>query len=144
MKDAFGGIMNLAMIVAFLMIVSGVLGLTVSYTKVFKFKNFVISTIENYEGGKGCFDPTLNNGCFNTIKQKAERIGYAPGVEISCHGYTRVDNLFCYKKEYSGAGTNEVKYKIITQIDVDIPIINKIVGSKVFQVTGDTRTIKRR
>ena len=45
MKVAFGGILNLALVVVFLMIVSGVLGLTVSYTKAFNFKNYVISTI---------------------------------------------------------------------------------------------------
>ncbi len=146
MKDAFGGILNLALVVVFLMIVSGVLGLTVSYTKAFNFKNYVISTIEKYEGNKGCFDSSINGDCLNAIRNKANRIGYARTFNNSCpSGYDDqppVDNLFCYKEEYNGS--NVYKYKVITRIDVNIPIIKNIFYLPFFQVSGDTRLIKKR
>lgn len=142
MKDAFGGVLNLVLIALFLVIVSGVLGLTVSYTKAFNFKNYVISSIENYEGSKGCFD--VNGACFKKIKDKADRIGYAPVVGISCHGNTSVGNLFCYSQEPADPTPEPVKYKITTQIDLNIPIISKIAGFSAFQVSGDTRLIKRK
>ena len=50
MKEAFSGIYSIAFIVVFLVIVIGILGLVVSYTKAFKMKNIIISTIEKYEG----------------------------------------------------------------------------------------------
>ena len=50
MRDAFGGIVNISMIVVFLVIVSGYLAFNVSYTKAFRVKNKIITTIEQYEG----------------------------------------------------------------------------------------------
>ena len=55
MRDGFGGILNIVFIVIFLLIVEGVLGLVVNYTKAFKMKNNVISMIEQYEAA-GCFE----------------------------------------------------------------------------------------
>ena len=49
MRDAYGGIMNIVLLVTFFLIVEGVLGLIVGYTKAFKMKNIVISTVEEYE-----------------------------------------------------------------------------------------------
>ena len=42
MRDAFGGIVNIAIIVVFMTIVSGYLAFNVSYTKAFKVKNYFI------------------------------------------------------------------------------------------------------
>ena len=46
MKDAFGGILNLVLIVVFLLLIEGILGLVVNYSKAFRMKNTVISAIE--------------------------------------------------------------------------------------------------
>lgn len=140
MKDAFGGILNLALISVFLLIVSGVLGLTVNYTKAFRMKNVVISTIEQYEG-YGCFS-NGSTDCKDKIKDGAEKLGYHP-VNVNCKGYTgRIDDLFCYKEQEAN-GHNKY-YSIVTQVDINIPIINKIMGLSFFQVHGDTRVIKRK
>ena len=48
MKDAFGGIVNIVLVAIFLVIISGILGLVVNYTKAFRMKNAVISAIEQY------------------------------------------------------------------------------------------------
>ena len=50
MRDAFGGIVNLSMIVIFLVLVCGYLAFNVNYTKAFRVKNYIITTMEQYEG----------------------------------------------------------------------------------------------
>ena len=123
MQDAYGGILNLVIIVMFLLIVMGTLGLVVSYTKAFKMKNIVISNFERYED--------------------ANCIAYAPGKSINCHDLTKSDTgLFCYGMEPSANGDGVV-YTVITQVDITFPIIDKIAGFRIFQVSGKTRVIKK-
>ena len=141
MKDAFGGIVNIVLVAIFLVIVSGILGLVVNYTKAFRMKNAVISTIEQYDGAKGCF--TESKGCSNKIVEKAQSFGYYP-PSINCsksEGYENGYGLFCYKENTTSEGTI---YTIITQVDINIPIINKIMGLSIFQVHGDTRIIRNK
>ena len=53
-----------------------------------------------------------------------------------CYRYSRVSN------NKKNAYYNYWKFRIITQVDIDIPIINKIMGLYFFQVKGDTRKIE--
>lgn len=134
MKDAFGGILNIFIISIFLVIVSGILALTVNYTKAFKMKNSVISAIEQYEG-HGCFKSGVDTSCKSKIHSEAVRLGY-DAVKIKCaSGFTLVDNTFCYRHN-----DKENNYSVITQVNIEIPIINRM-GFSAFQVHGDTRTI---
>lgn len=143
MKDAFGGVINMVFVALFLLIMIGILGLVVSYTKAFKMKNIIITHIENYEAS-GCF--TEDTACMNKIKASAEGIGY--GSRISCpEGYGKIDGLFCYKEIISTNTENHVSsrptsYRIITQVDLDLPIISSIFSINFFQVVGDTRVIE--
>lgn len=142
MKDAFGGILNIVLVAIFLVIISGILGLVVNYTKAFRMKNTVISTIEQYEGAAGCFGNSSATGCQERIEERAKSFGYHPS-ELNCpNDYTKSYDLFCYKRVESDSKKNYV-YTIITQVDIDIPIINKIMGLSIFQVHGDTRAIKK-
>jgi len=144
MRDAFGGIVNIVFVAIFLLIISGILGLIVNYTKAFRMKNTVISAIEQYEGAKGCFSDqaTGETGCRDKILKGAEAIGYHPPTIICSkeEGYTLSDNLFCYKREKSDSGKHYV-YTVITQVDINIPIINRIMGLDIFRVHGDTRPV---
>lgn len=145
MRDAFGGILNIILIAVFLIIIEGILGLVVNYTKAFRMKNAVISSIERYEA-HGCFSDQTSgeSDCRNLITEQAKNIGYHP-VELHCPSgqeFTQSDSLFCYKKSTSNSGNNDI-YTIVTQVDINIPIINKIMGLSFFQVHGDTRIIRR-
>ena len=143
MKDAFGGVINMVFVALFLLIMIGILGLVVSYTKAFKMKNLIISHIENFESS-GCF--TEDTACMNKIKESAEGIGY--GSRIKCpEDYGKIDGLFCYKEIISTNVDNHVSdrpvsYRIITQVDLDLPIISSIFSINFFQVVGDTRVIE--
>ena len=143
MKDAFGGIINMVFVALFLVIMIGILGLVVSYTKAFKMKNIIITHIENYEAS-GCF--TADTACMNKIKASAEGIGY--GSRITCPAdFIKIDGLFCYKEMISTKTENHISdrpisYRIITQVDLDLPIISSIFSINFFQVIGDTRVIE--
>lgn len=140
MKDAFGGILNIVFVVIFLVIVSGILGLIVNYTKAFRMKNIVISAIENFDGASGCFDASSDSDCKEKIIEGANKIGYHP-VNINCSGATEAYSYFCYKKEPTA--NKHYVYTITTQVDINIPIINNIMGLSIFQVHGDTRIVNK-
>ena len=141
MKDAFGGVLNIVIIAVFLIIVEGILGLVVNYSKAFRMKNAVISAIERYEG-LGCFISSESD-CRNLIKEKAKSIGYAPPGTLNCPDkYEKVDDLYCCRSTTSTSGSNYV-YSVVTQVDINIPIINNIMGMSFFQVHGDTRVVKK-
>lgn len=146
MKDAFGGIVNIIFIALFLVIVEGVLGLVYNYAKAYKMKNSIISIVEQYEGK--CFNKESSD-CRSAISNAARGIGYAPTHNLSCPtGFNQVENLFCVSeamvantenREYHSS--NPRTYRIITQVDMTMPIIDKVFGFSFFQVVGDTRVI---
>lgn len=162
MRDAFGGLINIAIIIIFLVIVSGYMAYNVSYAKAFRVKNKVISTIEEFEGR--CDFSKSNDKCVKIIKTYMAQIGYNPlgkddasnshfDTPSNCNENTvNCQTGYCTMKcEYDagGSGSNAVGnkyyyYRVVTYVTLDIPIINKIMsGMTVFQVTGDTMRIKK-
>ena len=147
MQDAFGGIVNLALIVLFLVIVEGILGMTVNYTKAFKMKNVVLSAVEQYEAS-ACFGDNADSGCLRKIQEDARSIGYSPS-NLRCPRFftAKTDSqgrgLFCYRQMevVNSASSKQTYYRIVTQVDVHIPIIREILSLEFFQVKGDTRMI---
>lgn len=160
MRDAFGGITSLVIIVVFLVLVSGYLAFNVNYTKAFKVKNKIISLFEQYEGRCGAGD-TSTSECDNEINEYITSVGYsAPSFSIDPHQACPTNASgtctgkcqygYCWvkvpAKRMSNSNIKDTKdrayYKITTQINIDIPIINKIMpGLRIFQVSGDTKTI---
>ncbi|MBE6157420.1 MAG: hypothetical protein E7160_01345 [Firmicutes bacterium] len=150
MRDAFGGIVNISMIVVFLVIVSGYLAFNVSYTKAFRVKNKIITTIEQYEGL--CDE---DSDCAKIIDEYIRNIGYSPytNITVKPNGCTPVhtpnDNGNGYYIARCG-GTDDIDnkkvyYKVITFIDINIPIINQVMsGMHIFEVSGNTKLIRER
>ena len=149
MKEAFGGIFNIIYVVIFLVVVISILGLVVSYTKAFKMKNAIISVIEEYEGS-GCFPEqsggTKNTICRNKIKEKAQELAYSP-VSLNCdtgNGFYNADNFYCYSVDKRiKDGNCYVMAKVVTQVNISFPLIDKIMGFSFFQVSGDTKWVQR-
>ena len=140
MKESFGGIVSFFMLAVFLIIVIGLLGLVVSYTKAFKMKNMIITSIEQYQG-LGCDKP--NSPCLKNIDEGSKKLGFAP-VSLSCPSdYTKMKDLYCYKVVYvKGTNPKEYYYRVSTQVDVHFPIVSDILGFNLFKVSGDTRVMK--
>ncbi len=141
MRDAFGGIVNIAIIVVFLVIVSGYLAFNVNYTKAFRVKNKIISTYEEYEGA--CQQP--NGDCRTKIREYINDVGYNAGkMRVSDTSFACQDEGYCVKKVRDTTitdGEERAHFEIITQININIPIINNIMGLSIFQVRGSTKTI---
>ena len=143
MRDAFGGVVNLAMIVIFLVLVTGYLAFNVNYTKAFRVKNYIITKFEQYEGNCG-----TNTTCNDEIQSYMKTVGYHQPSDIKVDGFN-CDAGYCFKefevKRDSGSvkENNEQKYyRVVTQIIIDIPIVNKIMPNlKIFQIAGDTKLI---
>lgn len=155
MRDAVGGVVNITIIVVFLVIVSGYLAFNVNYTKAFRVKNKIISTIEQYEGN--C---TMQGGaCDKAITEYMKEIGYsATNFTITSNdndGVYQCRNGYCIKEikvdNPDDANNNgfvnegnitKAYYNVVTVINIDIPILNKIMPNlKLFQVSGNTRVI---
>lgn len=141
MRDAFGGIVNIAIIVVFLILVSGYLAFNVNYTKAFRVKNKIISTLEQYEGV--CPE---GSACDRAITNYMKEIGYN-AENFRLRGYDCPDRKgYCIKKIDASTdtggidGTDKFYYEVVTKINIEIPIINRI-GLQFFQVSGSTKLI---
>lgn len=142
MRDAFGGLMNMVIIVVFLVLVSGYLAFNVNYTKAFRVKNKIITTIEQYEGA--CDPGNENNKCNQVIKDYMQSVGYNAS-SLNIEGYECNDS-YCIKRMETETDTGNVDlkkkvyYQVTTAIVIDIPIINKIMPQlSIFQVSGTTK-----
>lgn len=141
MRDALGGVVNIAIIVVFMVIVSGYLAFNVNYTKAFRVKNKIISVIENREG--------LDEIGKKEIENYAKSIGYNVNIN-KCSGEWEAVNkdkgTFCYKRVSQDKGSDRLDkgyYEIITFVSIDIPIIKNIMPHiEFFQVRGSTKSIK--
>lgn len=145
MQEAFGGIMNIFLIAIFLAIVEAILAFAVCYTKTFRMKNYVISAVEQYEG-IGCSGGGITGGmtaCRQRIQNYARNLKYSP-ADLQCHGdgAVNIDGLYCIREIQRDSGRNSIQYRVTTQVDIDLPIINKIMGLEFFQVSGDTRSLR--
>lgn len=148
MRDAFGGIVNLVIIVIFLVIVSGYLAFNVNYTKAFRVKNKIITTIEQYEGNCSM----INGACDQAITNYMREIGYSVETGFNISGY-ECRNGYCIQEVTAENNTDpsivlenndgRVYYKVVTVIYIDIPILNKIMPNlKMFQVSGTTKVFE--
>ena len=147
MRDAYGGVVSIAIVVVFLVLVSGYLAFNVNYTKAFRLKNKIISVLEEYEGaGYESIVDGCSGGICSDINSYASQIGYnvasisAPndGKTWNCNrsvGYCVAMNVktSTEKKSYY--------FDVVTQININIPIINNIMGLRIFQIRGSTRTM---
>ncbi len=148
MRDAIGGSVTIVIIVVFIAIVSGYLAFNVNYTKAFRMKNKIISYYDDYNG-----ECDTNAQCRRKIKEYAKEVGYNP-AKLNCpNGYAAKDNLYCSKKVSansvaSSASHNDRRkktyYKIVTKINIEIPIVNYFFDISLFNVSGDTKVYIQR
>lgn len=145
MRDALGGLVSLVIIVVAMVLISGTLAFSVNYTKAFRVKNKIITTIENHEG----YSSTVHDEIKNYAKSIGYNINTPSSFRPSESGWTGISDCGFYYKEIkttcSGTITDCVEkkyYEIVTFVTVDIPIIKKIMPHiEFFQVKGTTKSI---
>ncbi len=147
MRDSLGGAVNVIIIVVFIVVALGYMAFNVNYTKAFRMKNKIISEYEKAEGDCG------SGICPANIEKYANEIGYKPNRStFHCNGMTPgYKNLYCYDEiavntritsdDSINDRANGVYYRIVTKINIEIPIIDNIFDLDVFKISGDTKTI---
>lgn len=147
MSDAIGGVVNVALVVFFLTVIALYMAFSVNYQKAFNVKNKIVSIYEEYSGN-------CTTSCKNDILAYEQTLGYGK------HKMTEQANEKCFNqygycikgiqsskpvKTYSEEARSNTKYcyfRIRTQVEIDIPLINNLMGLKLFQITGQTSSIK--
>ena len=153
MNEGTGGSIVLAIIVVAIAFIMSYLAYNVNYTKAFRMKNKVISLYEKCGGH--CYGQ-----CKNDIIQYRKDIGYDPKAITNCRNIPfkpdnaeLVDNSagngYCvfkvveHKTENSQIvpeyqSSSRYYYRVITRINIVVPIVNNIFDLGALYVTGDT------
>lgn len=150
MRDAMGGTVALVIIVVFIVIALGYMAFNVNYTKAFRMKNKIISVYEDFNGD--C-EKNSKSACNTQITKYAESLGYSTGDALTCpSGYTMSSTkLYCSQRievtpnvddDIIVDDSTKYYYKILTKINIEVPIINNALDLKAFQITGDTKSFK--
>ena len=152
MKDALGGTVTIAIITVFIVIALGYLAFNVNYTKAHRMKDRIISIYDYYHGE--CYNQS--NNCVKDIVDYASELGYAPNDDFSCPTVNGsnvvarvIDGLYC-EIEYDVTDTNSVDvikkkyYRIVTKINIQIPVISNIFDFRLFYISGDTKVYTSR
>lgn len=155
MNEGVGSTSIIVIIMVFIAFVSAYMAYNVNYTKAFRMKNKIISLYEEYDGH-------CESECHNKIQEYAKQIGYSSAT-LNCEdsffrpsgsdSQTFLDSGYCeYRviEEKSGYAdvyedNNSVPgyyYRILTRIDIRIPIVQNAMNLKALNVTGDTKTFR--
>lgn len=148
MNEGVGSTTILVIIAVFIAIVSAYLAYNVNYTKAFRMKNKIVSLYEEYNGQ--CYSE-----CQTKISDYARDIGYNPYHSLDCPAQDgavstqEVMMLYCEYRmpvDKSKISDNvfvdsgdQYYYRILTRIDIQIPIIQNVLQLRVLNVTGDTK-----
>ena len=147
MRDAIGQVFTLQIILAFVLLINGYMAYSVNYTRAFRVKNQIVNIIEQYEG-------PYNDEGIEKINEYIDRMAYDVNNQqminfqndnqgAECPGY----NGWCYLEhkvsvDDADGERNGKYYSIVTFVNIDIPVVNNILGLGNFlQVVGETRTI---
>jgi len=151
MSDALGGLVNIALVAFFALIIVGYMAFNINYSKAYRAKTYIVNAFETY--GSEC---TNENGtCHDVIVEYMKTIGYAStdisrdkAKEIACGDKSNCDLRcssagYCWVKfgDNDSNGTNY--YKIVTKITIEVPVIQNVTGMiNVFYVSGSTGNMK--
>lgn len=166
MKNAISNVWLLGMIVLFILMFSGYLAVSISYSKVFKIKNEMLTIIEKHDGitnktGKSMESKvksgTTVTGNFGTLQTiNLFLLGSSYNTKGTCPaGYCGVDDLaynkkvsysknkgkyyYCFRKEKMwGAENDAAYYDVVVFYKFNLPVIGDILT---FEIDGKTSKI---
>lgn len=149
MSDALGGLVNLGLVIFFIIMISLYMAFNINYQKAFNAKNEIIAIYQRYGG-------ECDSDCREEIEAYESKIGYGKiqlqaisGTNEHCStslGYC-VTGVEAKKEamnndEY-GTVMKYCYFDIRTQVLIEIPIINNLMHLRLFQVTGQTKSLKK-
>ena len=139
MSDSLGGTVIIIMIVVFILFGLGYVAFNVNYTKAFRMKDKIISLYNEHKG-------KCDSDCASEIKSYAQKIGYVSArINCPCSGSGNDGYCVCQypiEKKSDSSSYNDLGdkyyYHVVTKININIPIFNKMIDLKLFDVSGDT------
>ena len=157
MNEGVGSTTILTIIAVFIAIAAAYMAYNVNYTKAFRMKNKIISTYEKYEG-------KCESACESEINSYASEIGYKPhNISSDCNSFSDLPSG-TVEKAAKGGGTyciykikvekspdtasihedmkDEYYYRVLTRIDIQIPIVQNVLGLRILSITGDTKAFE--
>lgn len=149
MKEVYGSTWTLQLMVGFILLFVAFLTLTITYSKVFRVKNDVLSIIEKYNGINEDSIEIVNNFLSNSgynitgVCQSGENIKGVSNLEdTSLSALSDITNgeryFYCIKKERKNSKRNSlttVNYEVTLFYKFNIPILGNIAT---FTVKGKT------
>ena len=157
MRESMGGTWLFGIMALFIVLFSGFIAYSITYSKAFKTKNQIINLIEKKEGY------TLSNGGTDVTNMSEDQLYSDPSTEAQAYYYIKksgyntdvVDCVslgygvyqdggyciqrFCNGNNYTAASDDgRVYYKVTTFIKVNIPVINVQVN---IPITGETKAM---
>lgn len=145
MRDAFGGIFSLSLLMVFILIVSGFISLAINYTRSYRVKNYVLTMLEKYEGNtenKDMLERTYNYA--KSMGYVAPRTSYARAESKSytCPKYNGENIGWCYKDGVVEDDTFTMD--IVVFVNLNIPIIKQAFANfEFFWLPGTTNLIPK-
>lgn len=151
MKEAIGQWYALQIILIFVLLINGYMAYSVNYARAFRVKNQIVDIIEEYEGPD-------NEEAISKINEIIKQMTYEVPQSLVDNFRSRYqsnneeiepecNNGWCYIEHdvsiNEADGERKGKYySIVTFVNIDIPVINNIIGLGDFlSVYGETRTI---
>lgn len=165
MREAIGSSLLLNIALVFIGVISMILVSSIAYSKAYKAKNQIISTIDDYNG---VCNFMKGDSCFDEIERKLSDMGYSSNISKGCdtkYGTPVYGNVtgsvapldghvYCiYKYTLCDSTTNssgiscpegsheKTYYKVITFMHFDIPLIGQFLE---FEVSGETQAYYNR
>ncbi len=156
MRESIGGAWIYALVLGFVLLFTSFISLAISYNKVFKVKNEVLSIIEKYNGvnekNKDIISNYLNTSGYSAEGINADKckdIDEDEATEINRTGYKSYgevvgdvklsdDKTMCIKRIQREK--NVYIYDVVLFYDFNIPLISEVFNFK-FKISGQSQDI---
>ncbi len=147
MREAIGGTWLFQIVIAFVLLFTAFLCLSINHSKAFNVKNMIVNTIERSEGLNldNPKDDEAIKKITNYLKETSYRTtGNCPDNYIGINRDGEKDNrnpAFCIKQQLTRTPSELPEmayYRIVVFYQLDLPIFNEMFN---FQVTGDTKVL---
>ena len=152
MRESIGTTWMFSIIIAFTIIFSAFLVLTLSYSKVYKMKNEITSILEKYEGltptSAKIINDYIRNSNYRTrghcqdesLKSTMSSYSYGlDNLDYNTLEKANDDETYYYCLNYRHTHSGKIVYKVTLFYDFNLPILGKIFK---YSIIGETYGIK--
>lgn len=137
MREAIGGVFSLTLLATFLVVISSIIGFSVTYSKALRMKEYAITQYEKQE----C---NASDDFWKYVQEEASRIGYSSSIATCDVDAVCVCKYgVCIQSTVKDTNVNDYKSKkgiIYTYAGINLPFLNQIFPVLKFKVSGTTNS----